>query len=165
MAKTFVINSTSITGGVDVTSDVGASGLKWKDGWFSGTVTVGTVSATGALIAVGSSTLGGLLITDNRNVTLGTGTGTTFATATNQRLAFYGTVAVVQQASLTATVGTVTFSEPTTPDYVIADLSSVDSFGFVTLDEGQSILKVIANLQTRLGELETRLTTYGLLST
>jgi len=164
MAKVFIINDTSITGGVASTSDVGTSSLKWKDGFFSGLLTVGTLSASGALIAVGSSTLGGLLITDNRSITLGTGTGTSFATATNQKLSFYGVTQVVQQAPLTVNVGTITFSEPTTPDYAIADLTSVDSFGFVSADEGQSLLKVVANLQTRVDELSARLTTYGLLS-
>lgn len=129
----------------------------------SGLVTVGTLSASGSLIAVGSSTFGGIFITDNRNVTLGTGTGTTFATGTNQKLAFYNSTPVVQQAGLTAVVGTVTFSEPTTPDYAMAAMVSA-GFGFSTLNEAHSILKVIANLQTRVAEISTRLTTYGLLS-
>ena len=164
MAKIFIIGDTAVTAGEDTTSDLGSSSIKWKDGYFGGAVTVGTLSASGALIAVGSSTFGGIFITDNRHVTFGTGTGTTLGTATDQKVAFYGVTAVVQQSALTANVGTVTFSEPTTPDYAIADLTSVDSFGFVSADEGQSVLKVIANLQTRVNELSARLVTYGLLS-
>ena len=232
MAKIFIINDASITGGVASTSDVGTTGLRWKDGWFSGlitmgsasisgsiiggsgtfsgTVTAGTLSAAGAgifgttvtattgsfsgaiiaatsltvgtvsatgnvivgglssiagqLIVTGSSTIGGLTFTDNRSVTLGTGTGTTFATATNQKLSFYGVTAVVQPTALTATVGTVTFSEPTTPDYAIQDMTQVTPYGFVTLDEGQSILKVIANLQVRVNQLEDKLQDLGLIA-
>lgn len=246
MAKVFIINDTSVTAGADTTSDLGTSSIKWKDIYsggkltvgtvsasgaiiggsasftgtltvgtlsatgnvisgarvsaasgsfsglltagtasitgavigasasFSGTVTVGTLSASGAIIAasgsisggfiiVGSSTFGEFLITDGKNISLGTVSGTVIATATNQLLAFYGASPVVQQTGLTTQVGTVTFSEPTTPDYAIADLTSVDSYGFVSLDEGQSILKVIANLQTRVQELETKLKSYGFL--
>jgi len=37
--------------------------------------------------------------------------------------------------------------------------------GFVTADEGQTVLTVIKNLQTRLAELESKLQTMGLLVT
>jgi hypothetical protein len=36
-------------------------------------------------------------------------------------------------------------------------------FGFVTKDEGNTVLAVIANLQARVAELETALQTYGML--
>jgi len=52
-----------------------------------------------------------------------------------------------------------------------ANFNGVDSFvaagaafGFATKDEGNTVLKVIANLQTRINELETKLTAYGLLN-
>ena len=123
----------------------------------------------GALVATGNNTLGATLISgavsmSDVNFVFSTGTGTTIATGTNQKLAFYGAVPVVQQASLTAGETSITFTAPTTPDYAIADLSSVDSFGFVSADEGQTILQVIQNLQARVTELESRLTAYGLLS-
>ena len=156
--------SGSFTGLVTVGTISASGAVIGGSGSFTALVTVGTLSASGALIAIGSSTFGGILITDNRNVTLGTGTGTTFATATNQKLAFYGAVAVAQQSVLTANVGTVTFSEPTTPDYAIADLTNIGPYGFVSADEGQSLLKVVANLQTRVNELSARLVSYGLLS-
>lgn len=115
------------------------------------------VHSGGIWYSVGINSLDG-------GIAVGTGTGATVGTATNQKLAFFGSTPVVQQAALTVNVGTVTFSEPTTPDYAIASLTSVNGFGFSTLDEGHSILKVLANLQTRVNELSTRLTTYGFLS-
>ena len=64
---------------------------------------------------------------------------------------------------LTAQLTTLTHTAPGTPDYAIQALTSTTPFGFVTADEGNSVLKVIANLQTRLTELETALQNVGLL--
>jgi hypothetical protein len=57
----------------------------------------------------------------------------------------------------TAALTTITHTDPGTPDYAVQDLTSVVPFGFVTKDEGNSVLKAIANLQIRLAEIETRL--------
>lgn len=75
-------------------------------------------------------------------------------------LAFYGGSAVVRGAALTAQLTTLTHTAPGTPDYAIQDLvdSSVGAcFGFATKNEGNTVLAVIANLQTRMAELEARL--------
>lgn len=64
MGKIFIINDTSITGGVASTHDLGTSSLTWRHLYMSGTITVGTVSATGAVIGVGGSISG--------TITLGT---------------------------------------------------------------------------------------------
>ncbi len=68
----------------------------------------------------------------------------------------------VQQTELTDELTTVTFSAPGTPDYAVADLVN-PGFGFTTSDEAQTILSVIANLQIRVNELETKLVAYGIL--
>lgn len=60
-------------------------------------------------------------------------------------------------AALTAQLTTITYTAPGTPDYALQDLVDTGGFGFKTKDEGNSVLKVIANLQTRVSELETRL--------
>lgn len=57
----------------------------------------------------------------------------------------------------TAALTTITHTSPGTPDYAIQNLSA-GGFGFVTADEGNTVLSVIANLQTRLTELETHFT-------
>lgn len=74
-----------------------------------------------------------------------------------------GTEFVPAVAANTTALTTITASAPGTPDYAIQDLTATGGFGFVTADEGQTVLTVIANLQTRVSELETKLTTYGLL--
>jgi hypothetical protein len=76
---------------------------------------------------------------------------------------FYGTTPVAKGAALTTQLTTITSTAPTTPDYAIQNLTSTTPFGFVTRDEGNSVLSVVANLQTRVSELESRLQAYGLL--
>lgn len=64
--------------------------------------------------------------------------------------------------SLTTQLTTITHTAPT-PDYAIQDLTTTTPYGFVDKEEGNTVLSVIANLQTRLDELETELQTRGLL--
>lgn len=71
-------------------------------------------------------------------------------------ISFYGGTPVTRGAALTAQLTTITHTAPGTPDYAIQDLTS-GGYGFVTKDEGNSVLAVIANLQTRVAELEARL--------
>lgn len=67
-------------------------------------------------------------------------------------------------AALTAQLTTVTFTAPGTPDYAIQDLTATGGYGFVTKDEGNTVLSVIANLQARVAELESRLQALALIS-
>jgi hypothetical protein len=67
-------------------------------------------------------------------------------------------------AALTAQLTTITSTAPGTPDYAIQDLVNTSAFGFVTKDEGNSVLAVIANLQTRVSELEARLQALNLIA-
>lgn len=64
-------------------------------------------------------------------------------------------------AALTAALTQITHTEPGTPDYAVQDLTNSSPYGFVTKDEGNSVLKVIKNLQTRVDELEDRLQALG----
>ena len=59
--------------------------------------------------------------------------------------------------SLTTQLTTVTHHAPTTPDYAIAALTTTTPYGFASQDEGETVLKVIANLQVRLAEVEAQL--------
>lgn len=74
------------------------------------------------------------------------------------------TVVKERQAALTGQVTTITYSEPSTPDYAIQDLTTSSPYGFVSADEAQTLLKVIANLQVRVQQLEDRLRSHGLIS-
>lgn len=64
--------------------------------------------------------------------------------------------------ALTAQLTTLTHTAPGTPDYAIQDLTTTTPYGFVTKDEGNSVLKAVANLQTRLAEVEAILETAGI---
>ncbi|MCX7177703.1 MAG: hypothetical protein NTX56_02710 [Proteobacteria bacterium] len=66
-----------------------------------------------------------------------------------------------QAAALTAQLTTITHTAPVTPDYALQDLTDTGGFGFASKDEGNSVLKVIANLQARLAEVESRLESAG----
>ncbi|WP_430229914.1 hypothetical protein [Nitrosomonas communis] len=67
-----------------------------------------------------------------------------------------------QGAALTAQVTTITHTAPGTPDYAIQDLINTSAYGFATKDEGNTVLSVIKNLQTRLAEVEARLEAAGI---
>jgi hypothetical protein len=67
-----------------------------------------------------------------------------------------------QPAALTAQLTAITHTAPGTPDYAIQNLVQNTGFGFVTADEGNSVLKVVANLQARLAEVEARMEALGL---
>jgi len=70
---------------------------------------------------------------------------------------------VPEVAANTTALTTITASAPGTADYAVQDLVNSGGYGFVTADEGQTVLSVIINLQTRVAELESKLATYGLL--
>jgi len=78
---------------------------------------------------------------------------------------FLGCIEQVQQSALTAQLTTITHTAPGTPDYALQDLVQNTGFGFATADEGNSALKVIANLQARLAEIETVLENLGIVAT
>ena len=77
-------------------------------------------------------------------------------------VSLFGGTPVAQQAALTAQDTTITHTAPGTADYAIQNLTSTTPFGFVTADEGNTVLKVIKNLQTRLAEVEAALEAVGL---
>lgn len=66
-----------------------------------------------------------------------------------------------QGAALTVQLTTITFASPGTPDYAVQDLVQNTGFGFVTKDEGNTVLSVIANLQVKMAEIEARLEATG----
>lgn len=67
-----------------------------------------------------------------------------------------------QGAALTTQLTAITHTAPGTPDYAIQNLVQNTGFGFATADEGNTVLKVILNLQTRLAEVEARLEGVGI---
>ena len=93
-----------------------------------------------------------------------TGTVIEVRPSIGQALGFYGVTPIVRPTALTTQLTTITASAPGTPDYAIQDLTQTLPYGFASADEGQSVLKVIANLQTRVAELETKLQALGLLT-
>jgi hypothetical protein len=99
----------------------------------------------------------GFTMADAQNVVLNGTTGTKIGTATTQKLGFWNKAPIVQPTALTAQLTSITHTAPGTPDYAVQDLTNSGGFGFVTKDEGNTVLSVILNLQTRVQELENKL--------
>jgi len=65
-------------------------------------------------------------------------------------------------ATLTAALTLLTTVAPGTPDYAIADVTNVVPYGFAAAEEARTVLRVLVNLQTRLAEVEAKLTALGI---
>ena len=100
---------------------------------------------------------------DGTGIVLGTATGSMIGTDPAQKLGLWGATPVVRPTALTTKLTHITHTAPGTPDYAIQNLVA-GGFGFVTADEGNTLLKVVLNLQVRLNELETKLQAIGALS-
>lgn len=69
-----------------------------------------------------------------------------------------------EPAALTAALTTLTTVAPETPDYAIADVINNNAYGFADAEEARTVLAVIANLQTRLAEVEAQLRALGIVA-
>lgn len=69
-----------------------------------------------------------------------------------------------QGAALTTQLTTITHTAPGTPDYAVQDLINSNAYGFVTKDEGNTVLSAVANMQVRLAEVEARLEALGVVA-
>jgi hypothetical protein len=136
----------------------------------------GTASITGNL-GLGTSTLGA-----NATDTLALANGTAPAAGVANEFQLYSAdivsgnaaphflteagdlIKLFKGAALTTALMTLTYTAPGTPDYALQDLVQNTGFGFATKDEGNTALSVIANLQARINDLETRLKAVGLLT-
>lgn len=69
-----------------------------------------------------------------------------------------------RSVAITDELTTITHTAPGTEDYAIQALTNSSPYGFVSQDEGHTMLQVIANLQARVNELEQVLIDQGLLN-
>lgn len=84
--------------------------------------------------------------------------------STNTRWIASKSQPIVAASALTTQLTSITHTAPGTADYAVQDLVDSACFGFVTKDEGNTVLKVILNLQVRVAELEDKLQALGLLA-
>lgn len=96
------------------------------------------------------------------DIVTGATTGTIVGKAVTCKVGFFGAAPVLQQSAPTAACTSITHTAPTCADFALQDLVVACSFGFVTKDEGNTVLQVILNLQTRMTELETQMSNTGL---
>jgi hypothetical protein len=90
--------------------------------------------------------------------------GTILGQSSSDLIGFYGATPVDRPAALTAQLTSITHTAAGTPDYAIQDLTNSSGYGFVTKDEGNTVLAVVANLQARLAQVEARLEELGLIT-
>lgn len=84
--------------------------------------------------------------------------------ASATQIGFFGVTPVTRPTALTTQLTTITHTAPGTPDYALQNLTNSGGYGFATLDEGNTFLSVVANLQTRVAQLETKLQSLGLVA-
>jgi hypothetical protein len=82
----------------------------------------------------------------------------------NEIFAELTSLAITPAAALTAQVTTITHTAPDPADYALQDMVEATGFGFATADEGNTLLAVVANLQTRLAEVEAALEAAGIVT-
>lgn len=132
-----------------------------------GVLTVaGNVVAQAALAVTGDTTLTGKLTMGGSAagdlIVKGAAANKLIETdASADKLALFGATPIVQPAAFTAQLTSITHTAPGTPDYALQDLVQNTGFGFVTKDEGNTVLKVILNLQVRMAEAEAKLVALG----
>jgi hypothetical protein len=122
---------------------------------FTKTINIGTGAGPGSTTAITiGSTFGTVNTIIRGNLTLGTSGGT---------LGFFGSGGNTRQTALTTAIATIT--PPTyTLDNAIQGVTSTLPFGFVNANEGNTLINVVANLQARVNDLETKLRAYNLLA-
>jgi len=123
--------------------------------------TAGTWVAIGAKIDVTGAITAGTSITATLGNITATDGDVVITDATNGVTVGANKVLGARGAALTAQLTSLTHTAPGTPDYALQDLTDTGGFGFKTKDEGNSVLAVILNLQTRVAQLEARLKVTG----
>lgn len=152
---------------------------------FQGDITIaGTLAVTGAQTFTGALAVTGA-ITSAATITAATGlvatTGGVTATAggvtvtaggltitagglthTAGNVGFFGATPVAQQSALTSGHATFTQAGTDSGDVAIQAITNSSPYGFVNAAEGECIVAVALNNLTRIAEIETILSNYGL---
>lgn len=165
--KTLTLTNTALTDNRTITFPDATGTVALTSGNHTQNTDTGT---TGNTFTVKSgSTTGKIAIDVVTGAADATLTLTNTALTGNRSIAFPNAGGIVMlvptpQTELTDELTTITHTAPSSADYAIQDLVQNTGFGFATKDEGNSVLAVVANLQTRVNELETKLVALGFLA-
>jgi hypothetical protein len=77
---------------------------------------------------------------------------------------FYNTTPVAKPAAITAAVTTVTHTAPAADDYAISSPVTSGGYMFANANEFNSAMKALANAQTRIADLYSRIQSLGLIT-
>ncbi len=86
--------------------------------------------------------------------------------STSEKIGIFGAAPGKRATAMTTQLATITFTAPTA-DYAIqnfVDIGAGAGYAFKYINEANTVMSVIANLQTRVAELEAMLKSCGLLS-
>ena len=100
-----------------------------------------------------------LKFTSNGASTATPSVGTELMAFSNTGIGLFATTPVGQASAMTTQLTQITFVDENTPDFSMSSLTTTSAAGFATLDEAQAFVEVVANLQTRVQELEAMLDT------
>ena len=86
--------------------------------------------------------------------------------STSEKISMFGAAPGKRASAMTTQLTALTYTAPGADDFAIQDFGDAvtGKFAFISKDEANTVLKVIANLQTRVAELEAMLKACGLLS-
>lgn len=156
----------TVADAADIGGDATVGGTLVVTGQLSTTANavIGTALAvTGNTTLTGSLTMGGSAAGDL--VVKGAAANKLIETdASADKIGLFGVTPVIKPTALTAQLTSITHTAPGTPDYALQNLVQNTGFGFVTADEGNTVLKVVLNLQVRMAELEAKLVALGAIS-
>jgi len=82
---------------------------------------------------------------------------------TGTSIGFFSTPPTTKASALTVGLTSLAQAGSFTPDYAIQAMTNTTPYGFVTADEAETVLSIISNLQARVNDLESTLSSYGLL--
>lgn len=102
-------------------------------------------------------------MTDINRIDKGCDDGNVLGQTTSSKIGFYGITPTVQQSALTTELDAVTYTTASAYATTITQIAA-SSFGFVDTAEAQTFLMVVQNIQKRIGDIESRLSTSGLIA-
>ena len=120
----------------------------------------GNVDVDGTLTVAGNSTLGGITMTDEKNIVLNATTGSKIGTAATQKLGFFNATPIVQpsgagQAALDTTTNSVGTAIANKQLVAVADTS--------TADRSAQIMNNLATISASVNEIRSVLVNLGLM--
>ena len=90
--------------------------------------------------------------------------GTSLGQAAADKVSLHGVTPVIQSVAVTTALTDLTHTAPSTADYAIQALTTTTPYGFVTSDEGNTVLKVVQANKVNIAEIYAALKAHGIMA-